>query len=48
MNNITLLEKENMFNHMEEHIEMGLSGSELLAMNGWGMSHGCELGVRIK
>jgi hypothetical protein len=31
-NNIILLGKENAFNHMREHIEMGLLGSELLDM----------------
>ena len=48
MNNIILLEKENIFNHMGECIKMGHLGCELLDMTRRGVSHGWELGVRIK
>jgi hypothetical protein len=36
MNNIILLEKENVFNHMGEHIKTGHLGCELLDMTRWG------------
>jgi hypothetical protein len=36
MDNIILLEKEDVFNHMGEHIKTGRMGSELLDMARWG------------
>jgi hypothetical protein len=40
VNNITLLMKENVFNHMGEHIKMGCLGCELLYMTRLDVSHG--------